>query len=57
MGKLTHWAAIFAVIAVFAALLGFGEAAGSGAPVAKFLFWFSLVMIGLTLSADAVRRI
>ena len=56
MGKLTHWAAIFAVIGIFAALLGFGGAAGTAAPVAKVLFWFSLAMIGLTLMAGIVRR-
>lgn len=55
MGKLTHWAAIFAVIAVFSALLGYGDGAGSAAPAAKLLFWFCVAMIGLTLSAVAVK--
>jgi uncharacterized membrane protein YtjA (UPF0391 family) len=56
MGKLTHWAATFAVVGLFAALLGFGEAAGSAAPLARALFWFSLTMVGLSLAAGAVRR-
>lgn len=56
MGKLTHWAAIFAIIALFAALLGFGGAAGAAAPAAKMLFWFSLGMIGLSLTGRIMRR-
>ena len=56
MGKLTHWAAFFAVIAAFAALLGFGGGAGAAAPVAKVLFWASVTIIGVTLIAQAVRK-
>jgi uncharacterized membrane protein YtjA (UPF0391 family) len=56
MGKFTHWAATFSIIGLFAALLGFGEAAGSAAPIACLLFWFSLAMVGLSLAAGVVRR-
>lgn len=56
MGKLTHWAAAFAVIALFAALLGFGGGAGAAAPAAKMLFWFSLAMIALALTSGFIRR-
>ena len=51
MGKLTHWAATFAVIAIL-----YGGAAGAAAPVAKVLFWFSVVMIGFALTGRIVRR-
>jgi uncharacterized membrane protein YtjA (UPF0391 family) len=47
MGKLTHWAVVFAALAVFYAVLGFGGFAGSGSSVAK-------VLCGLTLSAAIV---
>jgi uncharacterized membrane protein YtjA (UPF0391 family) len=56
MGKLSHWAATFAVIGLFAAFLGFGEIAGRAAPVARMLFWFSLAIVGVSLAAGAVRR-
>jgi uncharacterized membrane protein YtjA (UPF0391 family) len=56
MGKLTHWAATFTVIAIVAALLGFGGAAGVAAPVAKGLFWFSVGMIVLSLMSQLIRR-
>jgi uncharacterized membrane protein YtjA (UPF0391 family) len=56
MGKLTHWAVTFAVIGLLAGVLGFGGGAGSAAPVAKFLFWFSLGMIVLSVSSSFIRR-
>ncbi|MEQ1576570.1 MAG: DUF1328 family protein [Hyphomicrobium sp.] len=56
MGKLTHWAATFAIIGLIAALLGFGGAAGTAAPLAKALFWFSLGMIALSLTSVFIRR-
>ena len=56
MGKLTHWVAAFAVIAVLAGILGYGGAAGTAAPVAKVLFWFSVVMICFALTGRIVRR-
>ena len=56
MGKFTHWAATFSIIGLFAAVLGFGEVAGSAAPIARLLFWFSLAMVGLSLTAGIVRR-
>ena len=56
MGKLTHWAATFAVIAGVSALLGFGEAAGAATPIAKALFWISFAMVGLTLAGGMIRR-
>ena len=56
MGKLTHWAAAFAVIAILAGILGYGGGAGTAAPVAKFLFWFSVVMICFALTGRIFRR-
>lgn len=56
MGKLTHWAVIFSVIALFAALLGFGEVAGAASPLAIVLFWFSIGMIALSLIGGVFRR-
>ena len=35
MGKSTHYAAIFAVVATLYAILGFWGGAGSAAPIAK----------------------
>ena len=51
MGKLTHWAATFAVVGMVSAFLGYGGAAGAAAPAAKLLFWFSLAVIMLSIAA------
>ncbi len=56
MGKLTHWAATFAVIAAVSGILGYGELAGTASPVAKLLFWFSIGVAGLSLAGGMVRR-
>jgi uncharacterized membrane protein YtjA (UPF0391 family) len=56
MGKFTHWATAFSIVGLFAAFLGFGEVAGTAAPLARALFWFSLVIVGLSLAAGLVRR-
>jgi len=38
-----RWAVIFLVIAVVAAVLGFGGIAGAATDIAKILFWVFLV--------------
>lgn len=44
------WALVFLVVALVAALLGFGGIAGSAAGIAQILFWVGLVLfIGTVL--------
>ena len=43
------WALIFAVIALIAAVLGFGGVAGAAAGVAKILFFVGLALVVLFL--------
>ena len=52
------WALIFAVIAVVAALLGFGGIAGASAGIAKLLFFvgIALVAVFLLLGAFAAKK-
>ena len=38
------WAAIFAVIALVAGLLGFGGIAGTAWSIAQILFWIAIVI-------------
>lgn len=38
-----RWALIFLVIAVVAAVLGFGGVAGTAAGIAKILFWVFII--------------
>ena len=53
------WALIFAVVAVVAALLGFGGIAGASAGIAKLLFFLgvALVVVFLLLGAFAAKKV
>ncbi|MBN8844899.1 MAG: DUF1328 domain-containing protein [Sphingomonadales bacterium] len=53
------WALIFAVVALVAALLGFGGIAGAAAGVAKILFFIglALVVLFLVLGAAAAKKV
>jgi uncharacterized membrane protein YtjA (UPF0391 family) len=43
------WAAIFAVIALVLAVLGFGGLAGAAMDIAKLLFWLAVIIAVLFL--------
>lgn len=53
------WALIFALIALVAAVLGFGGIAGAAAGIAKILFFIglALVVLFLILGAAAARKV
>ncbi len=42
--KMLHWSLVFLVIALIAAVLGFGGVAGAAAGIAKVLFFVFLVV-------------
>lgn len=44
-----YWAAIFFVLAIIAAVLGFGTAAAAGMTIAKVLFWVFVVLFIISL--------
>ena len=54
--NLLHWAVIFLVIALVAAVLGFGGVAGTAMAGAKILFWVAIVFALIALVFGAVRR-
>jgi uncharacterized membrane protein YtjA (UPF0391 family) len=49
LGNLLYWAVAFLVVAIVAALFGFGGVAGTAIEGAKILFWVALVLFVLTL--------
>lgn len=53
------WAAIFAVIALVAGLLGFGGIAGAAWGVAKLLFWvfIAIAVIFLILGVTVYKKV
>jgi uncharacterized membrane protein YtjA (UPF0391 family) len=56
MGNLLYYAIVFLIIAVVAAVFGFGGVAGTAMEGAKLLFWVAIVLFVITLIAGVVRR-
>ena len=58
-GYMLRWAAIFFVIAIVAAILGFGGVAGAAANIAVFLFYLfvAIFVILLLLGLFAGRKL
>jgi uncharacterized membrane protein YtjA (UPF0391 family) len=55
-GNLLHWAVVFLVVAIVAALLGFGGVAGTAMEGARMLFWVALVLLIISLVFGLIRR-
>jgi uncharacterized membrane protein YtjA (UPF0391 family) len=51
-----RWTIIFLVVAIIAAILGFGGVAAGAASIAKILFFIFLVAFVISLIAGAIRR-
>ncbi|MDX2289183.1 MAG: DUF1328 domain-containing protein [Hyphomicrobiaceae bacterium] len=56
MSSLLHYAVVFLVVAIGAALLGFGGVAGTAMEGARILFWVAIVLFVVSLIASVVRR-
>jgi uncharacterized membrane protein YtjA (UPF0391 family) len=54
-GNLLHWAIIFLVIALVAALLGFGGLAGTAMEGARILFWVAIVLAVIAVLFNFMR--
>ena len=52
-----HWAAVFFVIAIVAAIFGFGGIAASATGVAKILFFAFLIIAIISLVAGRGMRV
>jgi uncharacterized membrane protein YtjA (UPF0391 family) len=56
LSSLLHWAVIFLVVALVAALLGFGGLAGTAVGAAQLLFWVAIVLAVIAFVANMARR-
>lgn len=56
MGNLLHYAIVFLVVALVAALVGFGGVAGFAMDAARLLFWVFIVLFVISLVAGLLRR-
>lgn len=54
--NLLHWAIIFLVVALVAALLGFGGVAGTAMEGAKLLFWVAIILAIVAFVVSQVRK-
>ena len=50
-----RWTLIFVIIAVIAAILGFGGIAAGAAVLAKVIFFFALILIAISLVSKVAR--
>jgi len=51
-----HYAIVFFVLAIIAAIFGFGGIAASAVGIAKILFWGFLLLAVVTFVVDLVRK-
>ena len=56
MGNLLHYAVIFLVVAILAAIFGFGGIAGTAMSGAQMLFWVAIVLFLISAVAGLLRR-
>jgi uncharacterized membrane protein YtjA (UPF0391 family) len=56
VGDLLHYAIVFLVVALVAAFLGFGGAAGVAMEGARLLFWIAIVLFVVTAVVGVVKR-
>ncbi|MBG1232420.1 DUF1328 domain-containing protein [Aestuariivirga litoralis] len=54
--NLLHWAAVFFIIALVAAFLGFGTIVGPSLEGAKFLFWAAIILAVISAVIGLVRK-
>jgi len=55
MGNLLYWAVVFLIIAVVAAIFGFGGAAGTAVEGARILVWIAVVLFVVSLVGGLLR--
>jgi uncharacterized membrane protein YtjA (UPF0391 family) len=55
-GNLLYWAVIFLIVALVAALFGFGGVAGTAVAGARIMFWVAIVLAVLAFVADLRTR-
>lgn len=54
--NLLHWALLFLLVAIVAAIFGFGGLAGAATGIARILFWIAIIMAIVSVIANAMRR-
>ncbi len=55
MGNLLYWAVVFLIVAIVAAVFGFGGAAGTAVEGARILVWVAVVLFVVSLVGGLLR--
>ncbi len=55
IGNLFYWALMFLIVAILAALLGFGGVAGTAMEGARLLFWVALALFLISIIFGFMR--
>jgi uncharacterized membrane protein YtjA (UPF0391 family) len=55
-GNLIYWAIALIVVAIIAALFGFGGVAGTAMEGARILFWVAIIVLIIVVIMGVVRR-
>jgi uncharacterized membrane protein YtjA (UPF0391 family) len=55
VGNLLHWALIFLIVAIVAAVLGFGGAAGTAMEGAKIIFYIAIILLVISVILNFAR--
>jgi uncharacterized membrane protein YtjA (UPF0391 family) len=55
VGNLLHWALIFLIVAIVAAVLGFGGAAGTAMEGAKIIFYIAIILLIVSVILNFAR--
>jgi uncharacterized membrane protein YtjA (UPF0391 family) len=56
MGNLLYYAIVFLVVAIVAAIFGFGGVAGMAMEGARILFWVAIILFIVSAVVGVVRR-
>lgn len=56
MGNMLYYAIVFLVVAIVAALFGFGGVAGTAMEGARLLFWVAIVLFVVSAVIGFIRR-
>lgn len=55
-GNLIYWAVALVIVAILAALFGFGGVAGTAMEGARLLFWVAIIALIVVAVMGALRR-
>ncbi len=55
VGNLLHWALVFLVVAIVAAVLGFGGVAGTAVVGAKIIFYVAILLLLISVVLNFAR--